>query len=375
MGRNEQLRDSPLNRLGSPTGRGSPRRPRTVSDDVGDADSGAAPPDTAPPDTGLLDDEPLDGGSPRPVPRATSARGIGSLPAWLGAQPIPDEMLPPYPDDHAFGFDAGSRRPDGDVDDNAWDSPASDDDALDNPGRRSHRVLPAPPAALALVIVGILAVVVAAVLLVRSAPADISPISFPSTAGPTAGPTSASMAKRAAGQSDSPVPRSEVAQLVISVVGLVHKPGLVRLRPQARVADAIAAAGGARPGADLLSLNLARPLHDGDQIIVGLSGDGGRAALRSAVIGVDGSGGSPTPGAAPAPGGGSPTPAATAGKVNLNTATVAELDALPGVGPVTAAAIIDWRNRNGRFTSVDQLAEVDGIGPGRLAKLRDKVTV
>lgn len=232
-----------------------------------------------------------------------------------------------------------------------------------------HRVLPAPPAALALVVVGILAVVVAAVLLVRGAPADIGPVAFPSSAGPTA-PTSKT--RPAVGSSSAPTDGPGTAQLVISVVGLVRRPGLVRLAPQARVADAITAAGGARPGADLLSLNLARPLHDGDQIIVGLSGDGNRAALRSAVIGVDD---------APVPGPGTPVPragstsSAPTGKVNLNTATEAELDALPGVGPVTAAAIIEWRNRNGRFASVDQLAEVDGIGPGRLAKLRDRVVV
>jgi competence protein ComEA len=98
-------------------------------------------------------------------------------------------------------------------------------------------------------------------------------------------------------------------------------------------------------------------------------------SMRSAVVGAEGAAPAPGPSAGP----GSPPPASSAaeagGRVNLNTATETELDALPGVGPVTAKAILDWRERNGRFTSVDQLAEVDGIGPARLARLRDLVTV
>lgn len=297
-------------------------------------------------------------------PPTVTPPGIGSLPAWLASEPIPDEMLPP---------DSAGRVPDRRrqtvrdlLDEDAGDFGIADLDAPDPDAAPRHRVLPAPPAALALVVVGILAVVVAAVLFVRGAPADIGPVAFPSSAGPTAPtakPTGGSTVRSSAAESTT---------LVISVVGLVRRPGLVKLPPQARVADAITAAGGARPGADLLSLNLARPLHDGDQIIVGLSGDGNRAALRSAVIGVDDAPVTGQGGPAPRTGSASNTPA---GKVNLNTATEAELDALPGVGPVTAAAIIEWRNRNGRFASVDQLAEVDGIGPGRLAKLRDRVVV
>jgi competence protein ComEA len=113
---------------------------------------------------------------------------------------------------------------------------------------------------------------------------------------------------------------------------------------------------------------MARPLGDGEQIVVGLAPVPGRpAALGSSVA--------PDPVAASgAPVSGSVKP--KAGEVlDLNTATVEQLDALPGVGPVTAASIVAWRQANGKFTSVDQLAEVDGIGPVRLEKLRAMVRV
>ncbi|MFM1721993.1 ComEA family DNA-binding protein [Rhodococcus sp. PAM 2766] len=154
------------------------------------------------------------------------------------------------------------------------------------------------------------------------------------------------------------------AQLVVSVVGLVNQAGLVRLPPGSRVADALAAAGGPRPGADVLGLNMAERVDDGDQILVGaVPPDGGPTTVGSARIG---------PGAA---GTGAGEGAKAAGKVNLNAAGEAELDALPGVGPVTAAAIVSWRQTNGKFTDVEQLGEVDGIGPARLAKLRELVTL
>lgn len=160
---------------------------------------------------------------------------------------------------------------------------------------------------------------------------------------------------------------AQPAELVVSVVGLVTRAGLVRLPPGARVADAISAAGGALDGADLAGLNLAQRLADGDQVRVG-PGEPGGPLPGSATI----SGGSvESPPAAGANGGG----AAAGTPVDLNAATEAELDALPGVGPVTAKAIIAWRETNGRFTDVEQLAEVDGIGPARLARLRELVTV
>jgi competence protein ComEA len=157
--------------------------------------------------------------------------------------------------------------------------------------------------------------------------------------------------------------------VVVSVVGLVTTPGLVTLTPGARVADAVTAAGGALAGADMIGLNLARHIADGEQVVVGLSpAPGAPAALGSSVTA--GSTGSSAPEAT------SSGAAAPPGQpVNLNTATVEQLDALPGVGPVTAAAIVAWRSAHGSFTSVDQLGDVDGIGPARLDKLRTLVRV
>ena len=170
------------------------------------------------------------------------------------------------------------------------------------------------------------------------------------------------------------MPSPEAAEpVVVSVVGLVHTPGLVTLEPGARIADALDAAGGALDGADMLGLNMARRVADGEQIVVGIGAPPGRPTEMgsSVVAGADSTPG--TPGAAGPPA--SAAPGGPAGPVDLNTATVEQLDTLPGVGPVTAAAIVSWRDSNGRFTSVDQLGEVDGIGPVRLAKLRDLVLV
>jgi competence protein ComEA len=146
----------------------------------------------------------------------------------------------------------------------------------------------------------------------------------------------------------APAPTS----IVVSVVGLVHNPGLLTLPDSSRVADALSAAGGVLDNADTLSLNLAQKLSDGDQVVVGAVGDSPHQQTSSTTA-------STAPGA----------------PVNLNTATEAELDALPGVGPVTASAILAWRTSNGKFTDVEQLGEVDGIGPARLDKLRALVTV
>ncbi|MXP20962.1 ComEA family DNA-binding protein [Gordonia sp. HNM0687] len=230
------------------------------------------------------------------------------------------------------------------------------DESDDEPRRR---FLVAPPAAIALILVGIAACAVAGFSLLRGGTDTPTTVAFPATAGPSA----------AGGVTTSDAPATaSAAEVVVSVVGLVHRPGLVRLAAEARVADAIARAGGARKGADLLSLNLAQRLNDGDQVLVGYGGDGGRMALRSAVVGAGGQ-------ASAAQSGASGDPGSSSGKVDLNSATEAQLDELPGVGPVTAQAIISWRDTHGRFTSVDQLAEVDGIGPARFARLRDLVTV
>ncbi len=142
--------------------------------------------------------------------------------------------------------------------------------------------------------------------------------------------------------------------VVVHVVGQVREPGLQRLPPGSRVADALAAAGGATRGADLARVNLARVLVDGEQVVVPAPGD-------------------PDPPGAPAAGTGGGSGAGA--PVSLNTADLAGLDTLPGVGPVLAQRIVDWRSQHGRFTSVDELGEVSGIGEKLLERLRPLVTV
>jgi len=136
--------------------------------------------------------------------------------------------------------------------------------------------------------------------------------------------------------------------IVVDVSGKVRSPGLRRLPPGARVADALRAAGGVRPGTDLKGLNRARFLVDGELVVVGAT---------PAPVGL----------APPGPSG------AAGGPVSLNTATLEQLDALPGVGPVLAQHIVDYRTRNGGFRTVQQLREVNGIGDRRFADLRDLV--
>lgn len=170
-------------------------------------------------------------------------------------------------------------------------------------------------------------------------------------------------------------PTAASGTVTVHVVGQVAKPGVVHLPAGARVTDAIAKAGGARTGADLSAINLARPLVDGEQLRVpkpgevvagpGGSGPGGSGAGGAGGAGA-GAGAAPsTPGAAGSAG----------GLVNLNTATAAQLEELPGVGPVLAQRIIDWRTEHGRFTTVDELGEVSGIGEKIFAQLQPKVTV
>ncbi len=238
---------------------------------------------------------------------------------------------------------------------------------------RGTRLDPGWRGLVTLVAVGLAAVVVAAVVVLRERPvAQAVPLPSAvriSTGTLPVGLSGASMAASSgAGQSVVPVTTSPATELVISVVGLVHRGGLVRLPAGARVADALTAAGGAKDGADLSGLNLAQRLQDGDQVLVGPGGPNSGPQLGSTTISA---GGRP-------PGGSAPNSAAAqrpSSKVDLNTATEAELDALPGIGPVTARAIVTWRVANGRFTDVAQLGEVDGIGPARLARLRDLVTV
>jgi competence protein ComEA len=140
---------------------------------------------------------------------------------------------------------------------------------------------------------------------------------------------------------------------VVDVVGAVRRPGLYRLQQGARIADAVARAGGPTAKADLALINLAAPLADGEQVVVPKRG---AAAPSGAPSGTGGSAGVPSSGA-----------------VHLSTATLEQLDSLPGIGPVTAQKILDYRQKHGAFTSVDELDAVPGIGPARLDQLNDLV--
>jgi competence protein ComEA len=145
-------------------------------------------------------------------------------------------------------------------------------------------------------------------------------------------------------------PSGVPVEVVVDIAGKVRRPGVATLPAGSRVVDALKRAGGARGGVDLSTLNLARVLVDGEQILVGVAPVGGVAAT--------------TP---PAPGG--------TALVNLNTSTVGELEALPGVGPVTAQKILDWRTEHGSFTAVDELLEVAGIGSKTFAEIAPHVTL
>jgi competence protein ComEA len=147
-------------------------------------------------------------------------------------------------------------------------------------------------------------------------------------------------------------PAAAPTAVVVDVVGAVRRPGLYRLAQGARIADAVSRAGGATPKADLALINLAAPLADGEQVVVPKRGAGGLAAPAGA---------------------GSSAGAPSGGPVHLSTATLEQLDSLPGIGPVTAQKILDYRQEHGAFTSVDELDAVPGIGPARLDELKDLV--
>jgi competence protein ComEA len=260
---------------------------------------------------------------PDPVAAARLARVVGPESGVFRLVPSEEAVVP------AGG---GSLFPDGpDGQDGSADpaDPAAGRRALAafDPGRKAVRAL------------GTLALVVALVvgfLVWRSRPRAEPVAATPGTATVAAAPASPA-----------------AAGIVVSVLGRVHRPGLVRLPHGSRVADAIEAAGGVLPGTDLGYLNLARKVVDGELLAIGVS----------------------PPPAAPGTGPATGAAGVPGGPVNLNTATAAELDTLPGVGPVLAQRIIDHRTRTGGFRSVEELRKVEGVGDARFEQLKDLVTV
>jgi competence protein ComEA len=265
--------------------------------------------------------------------------------------------------------------------DEPWDQPVDGPEvptgsaprAVPVPGRHASRRLvdrvrlaPAHLTVVALLVA--LGVGVAAWVVVRgqAAPvpvAPLAPVAEPLAEAPVGAGSSVRPGAGASADPSAPASTGGVAsggaatpsssELTVDVAGKVRRPGIAVLAAGSRVVDALEAAGGARRGVDLTSLNLARPLVDGEQILVGTT----------------------APSGVPATVGDPSTPSTTAPLVNLNTADAATLETLPGVGPVTAGAILGWRDQHGGFTAVEELLEVDGIGDATLAQIAPHVTI
>ncbi|MEH1100649.1 ComEA family DNA-binding protein [Micromonospora sp. CPCC 205561] len=261
----------------------------------------------------------------RPAPVAASPSASPSASAVAGSAALPEPDPPDRVSEAAAGVAPPSRLP----------GPGAFD-----PGRRGVRAL---AAVAALVVLG------AGAWAWRSRP-QTEPVRPATSAGAPPAPGAVT------GLAEPSV--TAAGELVVAVAGKVRRPGLVRVPAGARVADAVEAAGGALPGVDVALLNPARKLTDGELVLVGVAAPPGAP---------------PPPGTAP---GGAPGAAPGAGgRLNLNTATLAQLDALPGVGPVLAQRILTHRDQHGGFRSVGDLRQVDGIGDARYEQLKDLVTV
>ncbi|QZY30250.1 ComEA family DNA-binding protein [Nocardioides coralli] len=262
------------------------------------------------------------------TPSSPAPAGVRDSPPE--AAPVPEPAPLPVPGRHA------SRRPRRHA---AW---------LPEPLRGRVGLGPGPVAVVAVLVAVGLAVTTWWV--VRSGASEVVPVTPTSPADPAA--TSSPLVSSPAGPATAPATASDAAATVtVDVAGKVHRPGIVVLDAGARVVDALEAAGGARRGVDLTGLNLARVLVDGEQILVGLPVLAPTAALPTG----------------PGPPAGS--------LVNINTASLTELETLPEVGPVTAQAIVSWREENGGFTATEELLEVDGIGEATLEAMAPFVTV
>lgn len=295
----------------------------------------------------------------RPLqPRSTTsdehAEAVSRRLATLSAELAAVRGDPPAPHRHTQVRGLYADQP---VDDHIDPTPAP---IIPVPGRHASRGLvrglsarlPLTAAHVALVAVVIaVAVGAAAWFAVRSDPEPVPALVQASE--PLTTPSVSPMAPGSPTASGPGAPATTGGDVTVDVAGKVRRPGIAVLPPGSRVVDAVEAAGGARSGVDLVTLNLARPLVDGEQILVGVSVPAGVA------------------GSLGAPG----SPAETGVLVNLNSADLPALETLPGVGPVTAQAIVDWRTENGGFTRVDELLEVDGIGDATLADIAPLVTI
>lgn len=170
-------------------------------------------------------------------------------------------------------------------------------------------------------------------------------------------------------------PREPKGRVVVHIAGAVRRPGVYRLAPGARVDDAVRRAGGATRRADLASLNLAARVEDGRQIRVAERARPASTSGSSAVAAAPGPPPAVEGAAGVVPGAGEGAGTGAAGVIDLNTATLEQLDTLDGIGPATAQKILDWREQNGRFESVEELAAIPGIGEKRMATLRQRVRV
>lgn len=230
--------------------------------------------------------------------------------------------------------------------------------ALPVPGRHAHRrrrvtLLPSPAHLAVVAALVALGLGVTTWLLVGGRPREVAAPAVEATfsaATTDSSPTPVEPEGESAVGATTPAAEAG-SEVTVDVAGKVRRPGIAVLPAGARVVDAIEAAGGARRGTDLSTLNLARVLLDGEQVLVGVEAPPPVAGLTSG-------------GQAPA-----------GALVNINVADQAELETLPGIGPVTAGAILAWRAEHGSFTSVEELVEVDGIGDATLARLAPLVTV
>ncbi|MBW6436564.1 ComEA family DNA-binding protein [Actinoplanes hulinensis] len=268
----------------------------------------------------------LDGGA---APADGPLEWADIIPAWSAEE---DDVSP-------LGSRSSGGSPGGDAPPAAGSGALPGEGAFEGGRRRwLHAFDPGRPGVRALGAVALTVVLIAAFVAWRARP-RVDPVE-PSPVVAEAGPSAL------------PRPAASSGEVVVAVGGKVRRPGLVRLSPGARVADALTAAGGADPGVDVAMLNLARRVADGELIMVGVT---------------------PPPGAVPAAG--PSAPAGPGSLVNLNAATLADLDGLPGVGPVLAQRILDARETQGGFRAVSDLRKVDGIGQARFEQLKDLVTV